>query len=58
VRQCSLRLLGVLARDDPFGVESFAAYRLPLAQAPEAYALAGDRRRGSGKVLFDPALAG
>lgn len=51
-------LLGVLAGGDPFGVEELATYRLPLGQAPEAYAIAGRGRRGSAKVLFDPALAG
>lgn len=56
--RCSDDLFDVLTGGDPIGVEDLAAHRLPLAQAPQAYALVGRDRRGSGKVLFDPALAG
>jgi threonine dehydrogenase-like Zn-dependent dehydrogenase len=58
VTRCAEHLLAELADGDPIGVEELATYRLPLSQAPEAYAVAGRNRRGSVKVLFDPALAG
>jgi len=40
--------------DDPLGVDEFATHRLPLAQAPEAYAMFQHKRDGAVKVLFTP----
>ena len=40
--------------DDPLGVDDFATHRLPLTQAPDAYAMFQDKRDGAVKVLFTP----
>jgi len=40
--------------DDPLGVDDFATHRLPLAQAPDAYAMFQAKRDGAVKVLFTP----
>jgi threonine dehydrogenase-like Zn-dependent dehydrogenase len=39
---------------DPLGVEDFATHRLPLAEAPEAYANFQAKQDGVVKVLFKP----
>ncbi len=44
--------------DDPLGVDSFATHRLPLAQAPDAYAMFQEKRDGAIKVLFEPRSPG
>jgi threonine dehydrogenase-like Zn-dependent dehydrogenase len=40
--------------DDPLGVESFATHRLPLTEAPTAYANFQKKVDGTVKVLFQP----
>jgi threonine dehydrogenase-like Zn-dependent dehydrogenase len=40
--------------DDPLGVDSFATHRLPLEQAPSAYADFQAKRDGTIKVLLRP----
>jgi threonine dehydrogenase-like Zn-dependent dehydrogenase len=40
--------------DDPLGVDSFATHRLPLEQAPSAYAHFQAKRDGTIKVLLRP----
>jgi threonine dehydrogenase-like Zn-dependent dehydrogenase len=47
-----------LATDDadPLGLESFATHRLPLEEAPQAYADFQGKRNGTVKVLFKPDL--
>jgi threonine dehydrogenase-like Zn-dependent dehydrogenase len=40
--------------DDPLGVDSFATHRLPLDEAPDAYAMFQAKRDGAVKVLFTP----
>jgi threonine dehydrogenase-like Zn-dependent dehydrogenase len=47
-------LLPLLVDDDPLGVETFATHRLPLEQAPEAYADFQAKRDGTVKVLLRP----
>lgn len=48
-------ILSLLTRDDdPLGVEGFATHRMPLAEAPEAYASFQEKRDGVVKVLFEP----
>ena len=47
-----LKLLG--EDDDVLGVETFATHRLPLADAPEAYATFRDKDDGMVKVVFQP----
>ena len=43
--------------DDPLGVDTFATHRLPLAQAPEAYATFQAKRDGAVKLLSNPERA-
>jgi threonine dehydrogenase-like Zn-dependent dehydrogenase len=40
--------------DDVLGVERFATHRLPLTEAPEAYAMFQAKKDGAIKVLFQP----
>ena len=47
-------ILPLLGDDDPLGVESFATHRLPLDQAPEAYAMFQQKEDGAVKVVFQP----
>ncbi|MFJ5048258.1 zinc-dependent alcohol dehydrogenase [Streptomyces sp. NPDC088719] len=47
-------LLPLLSDADPLGVDDFATHRLPLAQAPEAYAMFQKKQDGAVKVLFTP----
>lgn len=44
----------VLDDDDPLGTESFATHRLPLTDAPEAYAKFRGKEDGMVKVVFTP----
>ena len=53
VRRWTEPLLGVLDQDDDvLGVESFATHRLPLTQAPQAYADFAAKRDGMIKTVF------
>jgi threonine dehydrogenase-like Zn-dependent dehydrogenase len=55
VRRWSDELLPLVLDDgDPFGTESFATHRLPLDQAPEAYAKFRAKDDGMVKVVFTP----
>jgi threonine dehydrogenase-like Zn-dependent dehydrogenase len=55
VRAWTDDIVELLGRDeDVLGVESFATHRLPLAEAPEAYATFRDKKDGMIKVLFTP----
>ncbi len=47
-------LLPLLTDEDPLGVDDFATHRLPLEQAPEAYAMFQEKRDGALKVVFEP----
>ena len=47
-------LLPLLVDDDPLGVDDFATHRLPLEQAPQAYADFQAKRDGTVKVLLRP----
>ena len=48
-------LLPLVSDDaDPLGVEGFASHRLPLEDAPKAYADFQAKRDGTIKVLFQP----
>ncbi|MFJ5546246.1 zinc-dependent alcohol dehydrogenase [Streptomyces sp. NPDC093225] len=47
-------LLPLVTDGDPLGVEDFATHRLPLLQAPEAYAMFQKKQDGAVKVLFTP----
>jgi len=47
-------LLPLLTDDDPLGVEAFASHRLPLEDAPEAYAKFQRKEDGFVKVLLQP----
>jgi threonine dehydrogenase-like Zn-dependent dehydrogenase len=44
----------VTGDDDPLGVEDLASHRLPLAEAPEAYAMFQEKRDGATKILLQP----
>ncbi|WP_235535868.1 alcohol dehydrogenase catalytic domain-containing protein [Nocardioides sp. Root190] len=55
VRRWSDDILPLLLDDaDPLGTESFATHRLPLEEAPEAYAKFRDKQDGMIKVVFTP----
>jgi len=55
VRNWTDDILEVLSQDeDRLGVESFATHRLPMEQAPEAYAKFRDKADGMVKVVFKP----
>ncbi|MEV1291094.1 alcohol dehydrogenase catalytic domain-containing protein [Pseudonocardia sp. NPDC049635] len=47
-------LLPLLDDDDPLGVDGFATHRLPLEQAPQAYAMFQEKSDDAVKVLFTP----
>ncbi|MGW4163758.1 zinc-dependent alcohol dehydrogenase [Streptomyces sp. NPDC004788] len=47
-------LLPLVSDGDPLGVEDFATHRLPLGEAPEAYAMFQKKQDGAVKVLFTP----
>jgi threonine dehydrogenase-like Zn-dependent dehydrogenase len=47
-------ILPLLTEDDPLGVEQFHTHRLPLEQAPEAYASFQQKQDGTVKVLLSP----
>ncbi|GAA1379207.1 zinc-dependent alcohol dehydrogenase [Pseudonocardia kongjuensis] len=47
-------LLPLLGDDDPLGVDDFATHRLPLEQAPDAYAMFQEKSDDAVKVLFTP----
>jgi threonine dehydrogenase-like Zn-dependent dehydrogenase len=40
--------------DDPLGVDDLATHRLPLADAPDAYAMFQEKRDGAVKILLQP----
>jgi threonine dehydrogenase-like Zn-dependent dehydrogenase len=55
VRRWSDDILPLLTDEsDPLGVDSFATHHLPLAQAPDAYAMFQKKQDGAVKVLFQP----
>jgi threonine dehydrogenase-like Zn-dependent dehydrogenase len=55
VRRWTDELMPFLMReDDPLGVDGFATHRLPLEDAPDAYAMFQRKERGAIKVLFQP----
>lgn len=55
VRRWTDDILPLLIDDsDPLGTESFATHRLPLSEAPEAYASFRDKQDGMIKVVFTP----
>jgi threonine dehydrogenase-like Zn-dependent dehydrogenase len=39
---------------DPLGVDDFATHRVPLSEAPDAYAMFQEKRDGAVKVLLQP----
>ena len=47
-------LLPLAGDDDPLGLDTFATHRLPLDQAPDAYAMFQDKHDGAVKVPFQP----
>jgi threonine dehydrogenase-like Zn-dependent dehydrogenase len=47
-------ILPLLTDDDPLGVDTFATHRVPLEQAPQAYADFQAKRDGAVKVLLRP----
>ncbi|MGW4049915.1 zinc-dependent alcohol dehydrogenase [Streptomyces sp. NPDC004779] len=47
-------ILPLLTDGDPLGVDDFATHRLPLEQAPDAYAMFQKKQDGAVKVLFCP----
>ncbi|MFF2775896.1 zinc-dependent alcohol dehydrogenase [Streptomyces sp. NPDC058052] len=47
-------IIPLLTDGDPLGVDGFATHRLPLEQAPDAYAMFQKKQDGAVKVLFQP----
>ncbi|MGY2127326.1 zinc-dependent alcohol dehydrogenase [Blastococcus sp. SYSU DS0617] len=47
-------ILPLLLEGDPLGVDEFATHRVPLEQAPEAYANFREKKDGAVKVLLQP----
>ncbi len=47
-------ILPLLLEGDPLGVDDFATHRVPLEQAPEAYANFREKKDGAVKVLLQP----
>ena len=50
-------ILPLLNDEDPLGVDDFATHRLPLEQAPQAYASFQKKEDGMVKTLLQPGLA-
>ncbi|MBW0093090.1 glutathione-dependent formaldehyde dehydrogenase [Pseudonocardia sp. KRD-184] len=50
-------ILPLLTDDDPLGVDGFATHRLPLEQAPQAYATFQKKEDGMVKTLLRPGAA-
>lgn len=50
-------LLPLLADGDPLGVDDLVTHRLPLDQAPQAYATFQEKRDGCIKVVLEPGAA-
>lgn len=47
-------ILPILTEGDPLGVDEFATHRVPLEQAPQAYADFRQKKNGAVKVLLRP----
>ncbi|SNS33775.1 Threonine dehydrogenase [Geodermatophilus pulveris] len=47
-------ILPILTEGDPLGVDDFATHRVPLEQAPQAYADFREKKDGAVKVLLQP----
>jgi threonine dehydrogenase-like Zn-dependent dehydrogenase len=47
-------ILPILTEGDPLGVDEFATHRVPLDQAPQAYADFRQKKNGTVKVLLQP----
>jgi threonine dehydrogenase-like Zn-dependent dehydrogenase len=47
-------ILPLLVEGDPLGVDDFATHRIPLEQAPQAYADFQHKREGAVKILLQP----
>jgi threonine dehydrogenase-like Zn-dependent dehydrogenase len=47
-------ILPILTEGDPLGVDEFATHRVPLEQAPQAYADFRQKKNGTVKVLLQP----
>ena len=55
VRKWSDDILALLSDEsDPLGVDGFATHRVPLSEAPDAYAMFQQKKDGAVKVLFQP----
>jgi threonine dehydrogenase-like Zn-dependent dehydrogenase len=47
-------ILPLLRDDDPLGVHDFVTHEVPLAEAPDAYAMFQKKQDGAVKVVFRP----
>jgi threonine dehydrogenase-like Zn-dependent dehydrogenase len=47
-------ILPLLTDEDPLGVDGLATHHLPLADAPDAYAMFQEKRDGAVKILLQP----
>jgi threonine dehydrogenase-like Zn-dependent dehydrogenase len=54
VRRWVADILPLLTDEDPLGVDDFATHRVPLDQAPQAYADFQAKADGAVKYLFRP----
>jgi threonine dehydrogenase-like Zn-dependent dehydrogenase len=54
VKRWTQDLMPLVSGDDVLGVEDFATHRLPLSEAPDAYAKFQQKQDGVIKVVFKP----
>jgi threonine dehydrogenase-like Zn-dependent dehydrogenase len=54
VRRWVEEIMPLLSDEDPLGVDDFATHKLPLEQAPDAYAMFQQKQDGAVKVLLTP----
>jgi threonine dehydrogenase-like Zn-dependent dehydrogenase len=54
VRRWTDDILPLLRDGDPLGVDDFVTHRLPLTDAPAAYAMFQKKQDGAIKVVFEP----
>jgi threonine dehydrogenase-like Zn-dependent dehydrogenase len=54
VRRWTDQILPMLTDDDPLGIDDFVTHRLPLSDAPAAYAMFQKKQDGAVKVVFEP----
>ena len=57
VKRCIDDLMPLLRDEDPLGVDDLMTHRIPLTEAPDAYAMFQKKEDGAIKVVFSPQQA-